>query len=115
MGRKNPFLSSRGPARKAPPLRVLATDHARQFQIENDFYEIDDFDRQYVSIGGFFGTHGPHVFAAAPELLTAVKDLLAPLERASIMLEARGKKLDSGAQASLDAARAAVTKAEGGA
>lgn len=115
MAKRNPFLSSHAAARKTPPLSVVATDHARQFYIENDYSELDDFDREYVSIGGFFGNHGPHVFAAAPELLVAVKDLLAPLERASIMLEARGKKLDSGAQASLDAARAAVTKAEGGA
>jgi hypothetical protein len=31
------------------------------------------FDEQYVEFGGFFGSYGPHVFTAAPELLAALK------------------------------------------
>lgn len=54
-----------------------------QFDVENNRKMIRDWDREYVAFGGFFGTHGPYVFAAAPELLDLVRqyrnDLLYPV------------------------------------
>ncbi|WP_185998194.1 hypothetical protein ACLIMP_04370 [Novosphingobium aerophilum] len=111
--RKAPLFPTAVTDPKALKLQVRATDHPGQFNVENDFRNLEHFDREHVHFGGYFGTHGPHVFAAAPELLEAVIDLLAPLERASLMLAAKGKKLDRSAQASLDFARAAVEKAHG--
>lgn len=45
----------------------------RQFIIQPQEYEIDDFGDAYVCFSGYFGNHGPHVFAAAPELLEALE------------------------------------------
>jgi hypothetical protein len=53
-----------------------------QANIENNHRKLQDFDREYIAFGGFFGAHNPAVFAAAPELLALViqyrDDLLYP-------------------------------------
>lgn len=36
----------------------------------------EDWDQAYISISGFFGPHSPHVFAAAPDLLAALKSFV---------------------------------------
>ena len=70
------------------PLIVKASRHHdqsiadRQFSIEQSYYELGDFDKKYVSFGGYFGEAGPHVFAAAPELLEALVQMLAKVRRA---------------------------------
>ena len=63
------------------PLIVKASRHHdqsiadRQFSIEQSDYEPGDFGKKYVSFSGYFGEAGPHVFAAAPELLEALEGL----------------------------------------
>ena len=61
------------------PLIVKASRHHdqsiadRQFSIEQSDYEPGDFGKKYVCFSGYFGEAGPHVFAAAPELLEALE------------------------------------------
>ena len=48
----------------------------RQFCIENerrDRMDGESWDDLYVFFSGYFGSYGPHVFAAAPELLEALE------------------------------------------
>lgn len=52
----------------------------RQFIIQPQEYESEDFGDAYVCFSGYFGSYGPHVFAAAPELLEALEDTLCALE-----------------------------------
>ena len=65
--------------RDMKPLIVKASRHHdqsiadRQFSIEQSDYEPGDFGKKYVSFSGYFGEAGPHVFAAAPELLEALE------------------------------------------
>lgn len=47
-------------------------DYPNQFSIENNHCRLYSFDKEYVCFSGYFGKHGPHVFAAAPELLEAL-------------------------------------------
>jgi hypothetical protein len=53
-----------------------AGSEPRQFTIENQHMQLENFDQEYVSFGGYFGLHNPEVFAAAPELLEALTCLL---------------------------------------
>lgn len=51
----------------------------RQFCIENerrDRMDGESWDDLYVFFSGYFGSYGPHVFAAAPELLEALESLI---------------------------------------
>lgn len=67
------------PLRLTPPdpsaltLHVVPQGAPRQFNIENGPGSLGDFDREYVSFGGYFGPHDPHVFAAAPGLVGALE------------------------------------------
>jgi len=69
------------------PLIVKASRHHdqsiadRQFSIEQSDYEPGDFGKKYVGFSGYFGEAGPHVFAAAPELLEALDNTQHLLER----------------------------------
>lgn len=46
----------------------------KQHRIEIDTYPEDvNFHEEYFAISGYFGKHGPHVFAAAPDLLEALE------------------------------------------
>lgn len=74
----------------------------KQYRIEIDTYpEGVNFHEEYFAISGYFGKHGPHVFAAAPELLEA-------LEEAVCALEVCGKDYRA-----TEIARAAIAKAKG--
>lgn len=54
-------------------------EYPDQHQIENtDYHTAKDDD--YVAIHGHFGSHGPHVFAAAPELLKALMECVRDME-----------------------------------
>ncbi|GEM_PF-2804404 len=97
---------------KFPKLAIEAWGD-RQFQVDSELGSHDDFDREHVSFGGFFGEHGPYVFAAAPQLLAACRDLIGPLETAAAILKADGKRLDKNTQSSLDSARATIALTEG--
>ena len=50
--------------------------YPRQFHIESDVdsapYEAP-FDDIYVNLSGYVGSYGPHVFAAAPDMLEALQ------------------------------------------
>jgi hypothetical protein len=57
---------------KAGPLTVEATENPRQFSIDAETECSPDgveWEKAYTSISGYFGSYGPHVFAAAPDLL----------------------------------------------
>lgn len=84
--------------------------HPRQFRIGNTKdddvnYKLLDWDDYYIEISGYFGNIGPHVFAAAPDLLEALESTLNFIENTESEL---GFKLESGRKA-----RAAIAKAKG--
>lgn len=57
-------------------VRNLTDSDARQFSIESDWrFNDGSFEDRYVCFSGFFGSYGPHVFAAAPDLLEALEEL----------------------------------------
>ena len=59
------------------PLKVVATDNPGLHVIENDVNAVPGkFEDKYVRFDGYFGPHGPHVFAVAPQLLEALEGLL---------------------------------------
>jgi len=66
----------------------------------------------YVEFSGFFGSFGPHVFAAAPELLEACRAMIEWDDREkdhAVDFDARMHLC----RVAFDKARAAVAKAEG--
>jgi hypothetical protein len=46
-----------------------------QFWIENDYMRLENHSREYASFSGYFGVHGPKMFAAAPEMAEVLKTL----------------------------------------
>jgi hypothetical protein len=59
------------------PLNVVFTEFPRMHVIENDVNAVPgEFKDKYVRFDGYFGPHGPHVFAVAPQLLEALEGLL---------------------------------------
>lgn len=99
------------------PLIATPTDgDPCQFSIKSDYYRLDgEFDDIYVNFGGFFGSYGAQLFAAAPDTTAALKLLV---ER----IEANGEWDDgcfyyngrsaSELQGPLDRAHTAIAKAE---
>lgn len=88
------------------PLIVIKTQAMAepQFQIESDWINSDgEWRDKYVCFSGFFGSYGPHVFAAAPEMLEALKAVIAFGDAAPYWET----------EAARDLARAAIAKAEG--
>lgn len=57
-------------------LKVVPRDHG-QFEISNRHCPLQDFDREYVCVSGYFGQYSPELFAAAPELLSIVRRFVA--------------------------------------
>jgi len=54
--------------------KVAPTSDPRQFWVANNYSRLEgEWEDIYVNFTGFFGKHGPHVFAAAPELLEALE------------------------------------------
>lgn len=62
----------------------------------------DNWDDQYVEFGGYYGSYGPHTFAAAPDTLEALKAALP-------FISLRSKQ----GVAAMKAAQAAIARAEG--
>lgn len=82
-----------------------------QYAIFSNFSDFDvPWDDKYIRFSGYFGKFGPHMFAAAPALLGALKG----------MIEVYGGKYDidclpkhSTELELIGLARAAIAKAEG--
>lgn len=51
-------------------------DDTRQASVENAASDAAHWDESYVDFSGFFGDLGPHMFAAAPDMLIALKSLV---------------------------------------
>lgn len=51
------------------PLGVRSASECGQFWVEGRSSIGGDFNSGYVSFSGYFGSYGPHMFAAAPQLL----------------------------------------------
>lgn len=52
--------------------------HGNQYAIESDAMNAQgEWNDVYVHFSGYFGSYGPDLFATAPELLEALRDLLA--------------------------------------
>lgn len=99
-------------AQRTPgPLTATKTtpDHEdAQYKVESDYFSVEgEWQDKYVSFCGYFGSYGPHVFAAAPELLEALSKLCA--------LEADGRQAAEAAIEAWEQARAAIAKALGSA
>lgn len=58
-------------------LAVSKTPNPYQFWITSDPVPYENWETEYVGISGYFGPHGPHVFAAAPEMLEALESVVA--------------------------------------
>jgi hypothetical protein len=77
---------------------------ARQYKIESDlFLDGSKFEDVYVSFGGYFGSYGPHMFAAAPMMLDALKDCRdlienMPVEELQMQVEAAIAKAEGRVQ-----------------
>lgn len=56
------------------PLGVRSASECGQFWVEGRSSTGGDFSSGYVSFSGYFGSYGPHMFAAAPELLLLLLD-----------------------------------------
>lgn len=54
-------------------VRAAGENTPQQFWIENDHMRLEGHDREYVSFSGFYGKHGPEVFAAAPEMAAFIQ------------------------------------------
>jgi hypothetical protein len=58
-------------------VRKLPYPFDRQFDIVSDYEITDgevDLDR-YVAFSGYFGSHGPNMYAAAPEMLAVLQGI----------------------------------------
>jgi hypothetical protein len=50
--------------------------YERQFAIESNHSELDgEFEDRYVLFSGYFGPYKPELFAAAPDLLEALREM----------------------------------------
>lgn len=90
------------------PLGVFPTKSPRQFTItrvrDSRCPPEMEWDDYYVEFSGYYGAHGPHVFAAAPEMLAALKwaeSALAPFSK------------EPAEKSGMSLIRAAIAKAEG--
>ena len=63
------------------PLFVEATNEAGQYNIANRSSDCEgQFNDIYVFFGGYFGSYGPNLFAAAPDLMEKASAVLAMCE-----------------------------------
>jgi hypothetical protein len=89
-------------------ITVIKTAYDHQYRVENDLSECDhkNWFQTRIYFGGYFGAHGPHVFAAGPNLLEALETLMqfAPNQQCEDQYEL-GVWAD---------AKAAIAKAKGG-
>lgn len=71
--RKNLYMN---PIMPAKTLVAKACHHPGQYWVEGEASGREWEDR-HVSFNGYYGSYGPNLFAAAPELLSAAKELAA--------------------------------------
>lgn len=57
-------------------LRVIELDHGQHEVTNGEGLFGGEFDREYVHMSGYCGPHNPWTFAAAPELLAALKAMV---------------------------------------
>ncbi len=57
-------------------------DHEdRQFIVQSDYQRVEGkWEDIYVDFSGYFGSYGPHVFSAAPDLLKVMKRIDAAMD-----------------------------------
>lgn len=58
------------------PLNVVRQTEDGQFRIDAEPYGEGKWSDVYINFSGYFGAVGPYVFAAAPELLEALRVLV---------------------------------------
>lgn len=95
-------------------LQVHPTSAEGQFSIDNDQDRLNakgTWDERYVNFSGYFGSYGPHMFAAAPDMLAALKEALWALDNMAAILNAKG--IESTLMDPRPGIRAAIAKAEG--
>jgi hypothetical protein len=87
--------------------------HGRQFVIESNHSELDgEFEDRYVLFSGYFGPYKPELFAAAPDLLEALKAMVDKFD-SEIHNEYDGTSILKHRLAEVDFARLIIAKAEG--
>ena len=74
---------------------------------------LKNWDAEYVHLSGYAGPYGFEVFAAAPDLLEALRGAIGALEFSRDCHADLSNQEEAFAQDRLDAARAAIAKAEG--
>lgn len=57
------------------PLWLEETDHKEQFCINGE-PDAEHHEITYFRVSGYFGTYGPHVFLAAPQMLALLEELV---------------------------------------
>lgn len=93
-------------------MRLVIKTRGEQSDIEYIPAHEEDWRRNYINFGGFFGPYKPDLFAAAPELLAALQ--LAERQLVAAYGEPDGSNLENKAGATaIYQARAAMLKAEG--
>jgi hypothetical protein len=65
-------------------LTVRRTTRTDQFTIEHIPHGTENWDAEYVTISGHFGPYSPHLFAAAPDLLAALKSFVDGVDPAKL-------------------------------
>jgi hypothetical protein len=89
-------------------VKKLEIHDPHQFNIKSNWEETEgDWDDRYVDFGGYFGSYGPHVFAAAPDLLEACEAFIALFNDCDMRPEDESHEVAS-------TIRAAIKKAKGG-
>ena len=85
-------------------------DASGQFSVKSDYFQIEgDWDDVYVHIHGYFGSYGPDLFAAAPDLEKALE----PFAVLGFSRHELGRRYDPATVENIMAARAALAKARG--
>lgn len=73
-------------------LYVTATSEQEQYSIDNFSrreFQLDESlpVEEYFRVSGYFGSYGPHMFAAAPKLLEALKSLTQALDAGDLLYD----------------------------
>jgi hypothetical protein len=85
----------------------------RQFAIESNHSELDgEFEDRYVLFSGYFGPYKPELFAAAPDLLEALKAMVDKFD-SEIHNEYDGTGMLEDRLSEANFARRIIAKAEG--
>lgn len=94
------------------PLKAMVIQHDGQAKVFSNYETTEGaWDDIYVNFSGYFGSYGPHMFAAAPDLLAAIEGLANILSTAES--NASGNPEWEAVSKRINAARAAIAKARG--